>query len=93
MTRHPFDPVSAVLGVLALAVGIAVMVGGASTFAGGGGWWLAIAALVVGVALVPWRWHRTATEAEGPAAAVEAADGIEAIRASGSEPPVDGPTE
>ena len=93
MTRHPFDPVSAVLGVLALAVGVTVMVGGASTFAGGGGWWLAISALVVGVALVPWRWQRTATEAAGPTAAGDVTDVSSAIGAGGSEPAVHGPTE
>lgn len=57
MQRHPVDPVSAALGLLAVAVGVLVAAGELDGFDDRGGWWLAIAAVIVGVAIVPWRWH------------------------------------
>jgi hypothetical protein len=55
MTRHPFDPVSAVLGVLAIAVGMLVATRGLDAFDTSGGWWMAAVAIVVGLGLIPWR--------------------------------------
>jgi len=52
--RHPFDPVSAVLGVLAIALGILVATRSLGGFDTAGGWWLAAAAAAVGVAIIPW---------------------------------------
>jgi hypothetical protein len=91
MTPHPFDPLSAVLGVLAVAAGVAVMVGGAATFEAGGGWWLAITALVVGVVLVPWRGQRVVPVTPAATATSVATATVEAQPAA---PPVDdAPTE
>lgn len=55
MQRHPFDLVSAALGVLAVALGVLVLSGELGEFDTEGAWWLAFAALVVGVAIIPWR--------------------------------------
>ena len=55
MQRHPFDPVSAVLGVLAVALGVLVLSGELADFDTDGVWWVAVAALVIGVAIIPWR--------------------------------------
>lgn len=63
MKRHPFDPVAAVLGMLVVALGVAVMSGAVPTL-GGFGTWLAIGVLAVGVAMVP--WHRDTTPEPGP---------------------------
>jgi hypothetical protein len=52
--RHPFDPVSAVLGVLAVALGVLVAIRSLGGFDTAGGWWLAAAAAAVGVAIIPW---------------------------------------
>jgi hypothetical protein len=61
MQRHSFDPLSAVLGVLAVALGVLVVTGQLAAFDTDGAWWVALAALVIGVAIIPWR-HRTADE-------------------------------
>ncbi len=70
MQRHPIDPVSAALGVLAVVVGLLV----ATRSLGGldaGGWWLAAAAAVVGVALLPWNARRGSAGGEQEGALVE----------------------
>ena len=54
MQRHPFDVVSAAVGVLVVALGIVVMTGEIGAFDADGGWWIALAAVVVGVAIIPW---------------------------------------
>ena len=82
MQRHPFDPVSAVFGVLAVALGVLVATRSLGGFDTAGGWWLAAAAAVVGVALIPWNLRGAGSvgdehdgalvEGEGPALAVEA---------------------
>ena len=55
MHRHPFDPVSAVLGILAVAVGLLVALGELVDLDAAGPWWLAVAAGLVGAAIIPWR--------------------------------------
>jgi len=55
MRRHPFDPVSAALGVLALAAGLLVLLGDAAAVDTRGGGWIAVAAVLVGLAIIPWR--------------------------------------
>jgi hypothetical protein len=62
MQRHPVDPVSAALGLLAVALGVLVVAGALDDVDTNGGWWLVIAAIVIGVALVPWTWRRHAAE-------------------------------
>ena len=54
MQRHPIDPASAALGVLGVVLGILVATRSLGGFDSSGGWWLAGAAVVVGVALLPW---------------------------------------
>lgn len=58
MDRHPFDPVSAVLGILAVLAGLLVVLGEAADVDTTGAWWLTGAAILVGVAIIPWR-HRS----------------------------------
>ncbi len=55
MQRHPFDAVSAALGALAIALGALVASGTVGSFDTRGAWWLAGAAIVVGLAIIPWR--------------------------------------
>ena len=54
MRRHSIDPLSAVLGLAATAAGIIVAVGRADSFTDDAAWWIALLALLLGVALVPW---------------------------------------
>lgn len=61
MHRHSIDPLSAVLGLAAAAVGIAVAVGRADAFADDAVWWIAVLALLFGVALVPWNRRSVTT--------------------------------
>ena len=55
MRRHPFDALSAALGVLAVLGGSLVVLGEAVDLDTGGPWWLAVAAALVGLAIIPWR--------------------------------------
>ena len=55
MRRHPFDPVSAVCGIIAVAAGLLVVLGEAADLDTGGPWWIAGAALLAGLAIIPWR--------------------------------------
>ena len=55
MRRHPFDSVSAALGALAIALGVLVVSGEAGSFDARGGWWVAAAGVIVGLAIIPWR--------------------------------------
>jgi hypothetical protein len=81
MQRHPVDPVSAAMGLLAVALGVLVVAGALDDVDTNGGWWLVIAAIVIGVALVPWTWRRHAT--------TEVADIADAPVADDPEPPAD----
>jgi hypothetical protein len=64
MQRHPIDPLSAALGVLAVVLGILVATRSLGGFGTSGGWWLAGAAVVVGVALLPWNLRSAPREPE-----------------------------
>jgi hypothetical protein len=79
MQQHPIDPASAALGVLTVVLGILVATRSLGGFDSSGGWWLAGAAVVVGVALLPWSQWSARDEPEG--ALVEGEDA-----AVGSEP-------
>jgi len=52
--RHAIDPLSAVLGLTAVGVGAVVAAGRADSLADNPVWWVAIVALLLGLALVPW---------------------------------------
>ena len=74
MQRHPIDPVSGALGVLAGMLGILVATRSFGGFGSAGGWWLAAAAAVVGVALVPWNARRGSAGGEQEGALVDRED-------------------
>jgi hypothetical protein len=84
MERHPFDPVSAAMGVLIVGLGVLVAID-ALDGVDAQGWWFALATLVVGLAIVPWRLPRRAA---GPAGDVDPAGDDEAIEPS-REPSVE----
>jgi hypothetical protein len=52
MRPHPFDAVSAALGLVVVGIGALVAFDGVDSI--DTGWWLALGALVVGLGLVPW---------------------------------------
>ncbi len=54
MHRHTIDPLSAVLGLIAIGAGVAVASGRADSLAVNAIWWIAIVALLLGIALMPW---------------------------------------
>jgi RsiW-degrading membrane proteinase PrsW (M82 family) len=58
VTRHPFDPVSAVLGIVTVTVGLLVVAGAGRDLGSGGPWWMAAAAALVGLVIIPWRRRR-----------------------------------
>ena len=49
MPRHPFDPVSAALGILSLVAGVLALLGDAARLDTRGGGWIAVAAVLVGL--------------------------------------------
>lgn len=53
MHAHRFDPLSAVLGVVAIVAGILVMLGDTDPLSSNLGPWIAIGALGIGIALLP----------------------------------------
>jgi hypothetical protein len=65
MQRHPIDPASGALGVLAVVLGILVGTRSLGGFDASGGWWLVGVAVVVGVALLPWNLWSARHEHEG----------------------------
>jgi len=56
MRSHPFDAVSAALGLILVAIGAVVAVDGSDAI--DTGWWLALGALVLGLGLIPWTRSR-----------------------------------
>jgi hypothetical protein len=55
MRRHVFDPLSAVLGVLAVVVGLLTAVGGAADLDVNVAWLITAGAIMIGLAIIPWR--------------------------------------
>jgi hypothetical protein len=55
MTAHRFDPLSAVLGIVAIVTGVLVVLGDTNPLSSDFGPWIAIGALAIGIALLPWR--------------------------------------
>lgn len=58
MTAHRFDPLSAVLGIVAIVTGALVMLGDTNPLSSNFGPWIAIGALAIGIALLPWGRRR-----------------------------------
>jgi hypothetical protein len=54
MHRHTIDPLSAALGVVAAATGLLTAAGRADSIADNPTWGLAVVAILIGVALIPW---------------------------------------
>ena len=54
MRRHPIDPISCALGLIVTALGVLVAVGQVEPFEQATAWWIAVAATLVGLALIPW---------------------------------------
>lgn len=63
MRAHPFDPVSAILSLVALVPGIVVIAGSTLPFEANVGPWLAVIALAFGVLLLPWSVGRRSSAA------------------------------
>ena len=68
MQSHRFDPISAVLGLIALVASIIVVAGQTVPFDADLGPWLAVVALAFGLVLLPWGMRRPArtTSADTP---------------------------
>ena len=78
MRSHPFDPVSAVLALIALVAGILVVNGATVPLEGGVAPWFAVIALIFGLLLLPWtmfrRRSRPAADDENDPSAVRVDD-------------------
>jgi hypothetical protein len=72
MARHPFDPVSAVLGILTILGGLLVVLGEAADVDTTGSWWFTAAAILAGLAIIPWRRRPTSITPAAPVPADEA---------------------
>ena len=68
MHRHAIDTVSAALGAVSVGAGVLVMTDTLDRIDGESGWWLAVAALVIGLGLIPWNRGRPAAGADKPEA-------------------------
>lgn len=66
MKRHSFDPLSAALGITAVAVGLLIALAEIDDLEADGGLWLAIGALILGLGLIPWVRQRTSSEPDEP---------------------------
>jgi hypothetical protein len=55
MRRHPFDPVSAALGIVAVTAGLLALFGDAADIGTRNGQWITVAAVLVGLVIIPWR--------------------------------------
>jgi len=78
MRSHPFDPVSAVLALIALVAGILVVNGATVPLEGDVAPWFAVIALIFGLLLLPWtmfrRRSRPAADHENDPSAVRVDD-------------------
>lgn len=54
MAAHRFDPLSAVLGIVAIVTGVLVVLGDTNPLSSNFGPWIAIGVLAIGIALLPW---------------------------------------
>ncbi len=52
MTPHRFDPISALFGGVAVVLGLVVMTDSVDRIQVDGGWWAALGALALGVAII-----------------------------------------
>jgi hypothetical protein len=66
MNRHPFEPLSAAFGIIAIAIGLTVMTGSVDNISSNGGAWLAVGALVLGLGLIPRAQRRITPEVDSP---------------------------
>lgn len=84
MKSHRFDPISAALGVV--AVGTGALVAFDAVESTGVGWWLALAALVLGLGLVPWSGDRSGSRsgAQGRTPDMPPDDTLDAVGADGA---------
>ena len=74
MHRHPIDTLSAALGAVTVTAGILVMTDTLHRIDDDSGWWVAVAALVVGLGLIPWNRARGGGEVEQAVEVEEPAD-------------------
>jgi type VI protein secretion system component VasK len=74
MRRHSFDPMSAVLGVIAVVAGLFVAVGEAVDLDVNWAWLITAAAILVGLAIIPWTWSAATRSDEQSASSADAAD-------------------
>jgi hypothetical protein len=73
MHRHPFDPLSAVLGVIAVVAGLLVAVGEAVDLDVNVAWLFTAAAILIGLAIIPWQRRMSPQWDEQRASSEEAA--------------------
>ena len=64
MRRHSFDPMSAVLGVIAVVAGLFVAVGEAVDLDVNWAWLITAAAVLIGLAIIPWQRRAPSPAAE-----------------------------
>jgi hypothetical protein len=64
VSRHPFDPLSAVLGVITVVAGLFVSVGAAIDLDVNWAWLITAAAILIGLAIIP--WQRSASPSSAP---------------------------
>jgi hypothetical protein len=65
MRRHVFDPLSAALGILAVALGVFVASGEIDELGSDSGAWIIAGVLVVGLGLLPWSRWRSRNDTSG----------------------------
>jgi hypothetical protein len=61
--RHPFDPLSVIVGLALIGLGILVATFGLGELDDEAVAWFAVIALLIGVALIPWRRRQSTADA------------------------------
>jgi hypothetical protein len=91
VTRHRFDLIAAALGVIAVTIGLVVATGAVDSMDAGDGWWFAVGALVLGIALIPWSRRADGVAAPGETVPGETAapEGAAPGETPDSEPAID----